>query len=278
MNFDGEITAEELGKLSLASICDLLKLVKPKDVSLTVTANLLSAEFTSGDKCIYGPKVLGSSEGADESEAYSFQLCCSKGDTASTVNIGIKTIGDGYFVKGGLHAHYELEVDRIDTDTGSGAVIVPGISRPFRDGDKVRIIADAGDRSPGILVGDVCVIVEDDNRAFRVRNEQTNAMAWCKACQLEAAPTGPKKTHKHVDDSTLGGVGTVHTNLHGRHLMTLKTAEHFKSQGGTTTRDMSEVVRHLSEAMDSGERELAAHMRASSTSDGDARRRWARPR
>ena len=273
VNFDGAIPKEELGKLSLASLCGLLKLVKPKEVSLTVKADLRSKEFTSGDKCIYGPAVLASSEGADESEKYSFQLCCSKGNNPASVNIGIKTIGDGYFVKGGLHAHYELEVERIDTDTGSGAVIVPGISRRFRVGDKVRIIAERpGDRS-GILVGDICVIVADDNSPeipFKVKKENasSHSMGWCKASQIEAAPTGPEKTHQRVVATTLGGVGTVHTNLHGRHMISLTIAQHFKSQGGTTTRDMSELVRHLSAAMDSGDLPkkpvvdlLAAHMR-----------------
>ena len=62
MNFDGAIrSSEELGKLSLASLCGLLKLVKPKEVSLTVTADLRSKEFTSGDKCmlrLVGPRLV----------------------------------------------------------------------------------------------------------------------------------------------------------------------------------------------------------------------------
>ena len=61
------------------------------------------------------------------------------------------------------------------------------------DASRSALTERPGDRS-GILVGDICVIVEDDKQGtpFRVKNEQTNAMAWCRAPQLGAFKE-PKK-------------------------------------------------------------------------------------
>lgn len=67
VNFEGTFrssTAEELGELSLGAVLDVMPLVKAKKVALTITPDLNSEEFTSGNKCCYASEFVEGGEGS----------------------------------------------------------------------------------------------------------------------------------------------------------------------------------------------------------------------
>ena len=102
VSLPGPDLMKEVAKQSLCSLSEVLALVESKDVDLTFTPDLLSAAFTTGAA---GDEVLGSWLPAEGFGSYSFQPYCAPDKAAGTFKIGIKTIGDSFFAKWGVHTN-----------------------------------------------------------------------------------------------------------------------------------------------------------------------------